>query len=175
VSLISVRSLLAFRPAPRNRRGRRPVPSVLPTPVIPLVAVLCCVASCSSSKDPAKETKKEAEAFASWAATIHLLADGWLKGAAPNAYVGPTLRTVRETLRKQSEKLRSSSKIPTATRARLQESLTRLDRALGEMSGAVERGDSAAVARYAESVVSEEGALNAIAHAASGQPPSPRP
>ena len=108
------------------------------------LATVAVVAGCSA-RSPDEATKKEVDAFTSWAATTHLIADRWLADAVPDRFAAQSLRRVEETLRQELRKS-ASQPIPEAVQARLHATASAVDSAALAMRSAIEQRQRTAVA-----------------------------
>jgi hypothetical protein len=109
-----------------------------------VLAVLALLGACSSqSADDV--AAREVDAFTSWAATAHLVADRWLADAVPDHFASQTLRLLDQTLRKELRK-NASGTLPEDVRSRLNATASAIDSAAVAMRTAIERRDRTTVA-----------------------------
>jgi hypothetical protein len=97
-------------------------------------------------------------ALASWAASADMVAEAWVAGTVPRAYGVRAAGTVHQALEDRARRLRRHP-----VRAEVDEALGRLDRAVADLSDAIERGERGRAASTRARLQAEARALRAIA------------
>ena len=120
-----------------------------------LMLVLVCMTACGTSS-PDEEVTTELQTIASWAATAHMVADAWTRGAVPTAYAKQSLQTAQQTLQDEAQTFSQSPAATTQRGAALLQALQQLERMLGMMAQAVEREDRALLATQIAQLTVEE-------------------
>lgn len=131
-----------------------------------LLLLLSTVTACSP-KPKAAEFTKELKTVTSWAATVHLVGDSWLRDTIPTTYAKQTLQKTQQELQKETHTLAKVT--PERDRMKVSEQLQRLRHTVREMTVAVERKNRNMMNQQLQLLSSQEQALNALLGAKGGQ------
>jgi hypothetical protein len=103
-------------------------------------------------------TAADVTALASWAASAEMVAEAWAAGTVPRAYGTRAVRTVHHGLKDRRRHLRRHP-----VGVDIDEALGRLDRAVADLSDAIERGERGRAASTRTRLQAEARTLRAIA------------
>ena len=124
------------------------------------LVVLSLAVPALACKPAEKKLTDALESSASWAATAEEVAAGWMKHDHPVPYTKDSLKAAREDLAKARKTIRKTAAVAPAGAENL---VARADVAIREMSEAVDRADSAAVAAKRAELFDIEKRLRAMA------------
>lgn len=145
------------------RDGRRRARRVCAVAAMALSLFVAC------ASDPQEEAREESQRLASWAATLHLLADSWRAGAVPTRYTRKSAEAAHETLQEELKSMQKSSTLPSDARASLVERAQSLDALASAVAQAAQKEDRNGAEQLGESLAREEQTLKELAQQAGAQ------
>lgn len=126
-----------------------------------LAATLSLFVACAS--DPQSEAREKAQKLASWAATLHLLADSWREGSVPTRYARRSAQAAQRALQEASKSAQESSTLRAEARASLVERAQSLDRLASALAQAAQKEDRSLAVQLSDSLAHEEQTLKEFA------------
>ncbi|MFE1746131.1 hypothetical protein [Coleofasciculus sp. H7-2] len=123
------------------------------SPLLLLTLLTAC-----SSQSSTKNITKDLQVVTSWAATVQMVSNAWIRGAVPTAYTKQTLKKAKQELEKETSKL--TLQASTEPERKLLEELHHLEVTLSQISQGIEREDRPNVAQQIQELTKENHALN---------------